>query len=78
MDVNEVGNRETKLKVIEANSWFIEKSYKMDKPLSRQKKKNRWGIHKLIISERWATTTHPMDAERATRDTASNSMPPIL
>ena len=39
MDVNEVGNRETKLKVIEANSWFIEKSDKMDKPLSRQKKK---------------------------------------
>lgn len=43
MDVNEVGNRETKLKVIEANSWFIEKSDKMDKPLSRQKKKKTDG-----------------------------------
>ena len=36
-----MGNRETKLKVIEANSWFIEKSNKMDKPLSRQKKKKK-------------------------------------
>ena len=36
-----MGNRETKLKVIAANSWFIEKSNKMDKPLSRQKKKKQ-------------------------------------
>lgn len=72
-----MGNRETKLKVIEANSWFIEKSNKIDKPLSRPKKQ-RERIHKLIISERWATTIDPMDAERAIKDTVSNSMPPIL
>ena len=60
--------QETIAKINKAKSWFLERIYKIDKPLARLSKKKRETQINQITNENGEITTDNTDIQRIIRD----------